>query len=357
MKSSAIRRSVRRTVAAGLGVALLLTACGSGGDDDDPPTADGGTQGAGGSAFPVTIEHTYGSTTIDAAPDRVVTVGLTDQDAVLALGVVPVGTNEWFPGYDGAIMPWAADELEAAEGDIPELVGGAEGINFEQVAALRPDLILGVYSGLTEDEYETLAAIAPTVAQPSDYPDWGVPWQDQTRIIGRALGQEAEADALVDDVEARFAAARDANPEFAGKVGAVATIWDDQVVVYTEDDVRGRFLASLGFDQVDGLAEMSEDGFSAEISGERLDLIDVDALVWIVGTVEDDMPELRSQPVYSGLGVSDEGREVPVENDSPLGSATSYQSVLSLPTLIDGLVPMLAAAVDGDPATEVEQPA
>ena len=48
-----------------------------------------------------------------------------------------------------------------------------------------------------------------------------------------------------------------------------------------------------------------------------------------------------------------EGREVPVANLSELGSATSFQTVLSLPILLDGLVPMLAAAVDGDPATPV----
>jgi iron complex transport system substrate-binding protein len=352
MISSATWIPHRRAVAAGL-AAVLLAACGGGDDDAGPPSSDGAGSG---SPFPVQIEHRFGTTTIEEAPERVVTVGLTDQDPLLALGVVPVGTNEWFEGHDGNVMPWATDELEAAEGEVPEVVGDVEGINFEQVAALRPDLILGVYSGLTEEEYGTLSDIAPTVAQPDAYPDWGVPWQEQTRIVGTALGRADEADDLVAGVEAQFAAAREAHPEFAGKVGAIATVWDGSVVVYTQDDVRGQFLDSLGLDQIPGLVEMSEDGFSAEISGERLDLIDVDALVWIVDTIEDDMPRIAEQPVYSGLGLTEEGREVPVENDAPLGAATSFQTVLSLPSLLDGLVPMLAAAVDGDPATEVEQP-
>jgi iron complex transport system substrate-binding protein len=276
---------------------------------------------------------------------------------VLALGTVPVGTNEWFEGFDGAIMPWAADELEAADGDVPTLVGDPQGINFEQVAALRPDLILGVYSGLSDSEYKTLSEIAPTVAQPDDYPDWGVPWDEQARIIGQALGRADEADSLVADVQGQLDDAAAAHPEFAEAVGAVATVWDGSVTVYTPDDVRGRFLDALGFGQVEGLEQYSDDGFSATISEERLDLIDVDALVWIVNSAEDDMPRIQEDPLYAQLGLTDEGREVPVENNAELGAATSYQTVLSLPSLVDGLVPMLAAAVDGDPATAVRQPA
>ena len=51
------------------------------------------------------------------------TVGLTDQDPVLALGVTPVGTTEWFGEEPGAIFPWARDYVE---GETPEVVGDAE---------------------------------------------------------------------------------------------------------------------------------------------------------------------------------------------------------------------------------------
>ena len=337
-------------------VALTASACGSG-DDGDATEGTATPEAASADGFPVEVEHKFGTTTIDQAPERVVTVGLTDQDAVLALGVTPVGTNEWFEGHDGAIMPWAEDALAANGGETPKVIGNVEGYNFEQIAALRPDLILGIYAGMTESEYSTLSEIAPTVAQPDDYPDWGVPWQDQTRIIGTALGKADEAEALVEDVETQLSEARDAHPEFADATGAMATVWDGSVTVYTPIDVRGRFLDSLGFSQIEGLEEMSDDGFSASISQEQIDLIDVDAIVWIVGTIETDMPRIQDVAVYAGLGLTDEGREVPVENDAELGAATSYQTVLSLPTLVDGLVPMLAAAVDGDPATAVEQPA
>lgn len=98
-----------------LASALLLigtaTACGSGDDSDAGPDDAAAANGA----FPVSIAHKYGSTTIKAEPQRIVTVGLTDQDAVLALGKVPVGTTEWLGGYKGAIGPWATGELDGAK--------------------------------------------------------------------------------------------------------------------------------------------------------------------------------------------------------------------------------------------------
>jgi iron complex transport system substrate-binding protein len=83
--------------------------------------------------------------------------------------------------------------------------------DFEAIAAAAPDLILAVHSALTQEQYDTLSGIAPTVAQSGDHPDFGTPWQEQTRTIGTALGRAEQADALVADVEARFAAARAAH--------------------------------------------------------------------------------------------------------------------------------------------------
>jgi iron complex transport system substrate-binding protein len=52
--------------------------------------------------------------------------------------------------------------------------------------------------------------------------------------------------------------------------------------------------------------------------------------------------------------VKAEGREVFLLNGGELGGATSFISVLSIPYLMDDLVPRLAAAVDGNPATTAE---
>lgn len=298
-------------------------------------------------AFPVSIEHKYGSTEIAAAPQRIVTVGLTEQDALLALGITPVGTSEWFGGHPGAIWPWAQDKLT---GPVPEVISDGATVNFEAIAALNPDLILALYAGLTQEQYDLLSQIAPTVAQPADYVDYGVPWQELTRTVGRAVGKAAEADALVKAVEERFAEVRKAHPEFDGATAVVATPYQG-IWVYGPEDVRGRLLTDLGFSLPEGLAEVTGAEFGGNLSMERADLLDVDVIIWLD---PDDAEGPLGGPVYASLPVHTEGREVFLESyTSALGGATSFVSVLSLPYLLDGLVPQLEAAIDGDPATVV----
>ena len=198
------------------------------------------------------------------------------------------------------MWPWAQDEL--GDATVPVLVGDAGTINFEQVAALTPDLILAVYTRPDRQRLRTLSEIAPTVAQPDEYVDYGVPWEEQTRTIGRAVGLADEADAVVEEVEAQFAAARDEHPAFEGAPGLVATPQEGTVFVYSTQDPRGRFMDALGFVDVPEITALAGDGFGSDVSFERFDLLDVDALVWIVSTIEADVPRFEAQPLYEAFG-------------------------------------------------------
>jgi iron complex transport system substrate-binding protein len=327
----------------------LVTACGSG------KAAAPATKAAAGSAFPVTIAHKFGTTTIKAEPKRIVTVGLTDQDAVLALGKVPVGTTEWFGGFPGAIGPWARNDLHGAP--LPTVLKDTgTGPQVEKIAALRPDLILAVYGGLTKKQYETLSKFAPVVAQPKQYNDFGVPWEVQTKTIGQALGKEGEAGKLVSGVEQKFATIRSDNPEFKGRTAVTATPYEGNFV-YGSQDARSRNLTSLGFTLPGDLDKLIGDQFGASISKERTDLLDQQVVIWSVSNVAKDVPKLHADKLYNDLNVVKQGREIAVGEDTPYGIAYSFVTVLSLPYLLDRLVPQLKAAVDGDPATKVEQPA
>jgi iron complex transport system substrate-binding protein len=317
-----------------------------------PPSGDAATDASSAAdAFPITIEHKYGSTEIAEVPERIVVVGLLEQDALLALGVAPVATTEWFGGFDGALWPWAQDaaaEIGVDAADITVL-DAADGVAVEAVAAAEPDLILGLYSGLTDVEYELLSGIAPTVAQPAEYNDWGIPWQELTLTVGRIVGRSADAEALVADVEAGFAAAREAHPEFAGASGAVATPYEG-IFVYGPQDVRGRFLADLGIELPEELATQLGEEFGGQLSLERVDLLDLDVVIWL--DVPPASPDL-DEGAYGALAVHQEGREVFLDSEAEdaLGGAMSFVTVLSLPYLLDGVVPAMALAIDGDPAT------
>ena len=331
-----MKRPSRRSTLLGVTGALLAAA-------SLPVTAaQATTPPAASDPFPVTVEHKFGETTIDAAPQRIVTVGLVEQDVLLALGVAPVATTEWFGEQPGAIFPWAMDELEALGAPIPETLGTADAVNFEAVAAQDPDLIVAIYGELDQTAYDRLSDIAPTIAQPAEYVDYGAPWDVTTRTIGQALGKSEEAEALIADIEGQFAAVREAHPEFQGATAVVAAPYEG-IWVYAPEDPRGRFLSDLGFVMPEGLAEITGDEFGADLSEEQSALLDVDAIIWI--TDEATGTDVGG-PVYRTLPVHTEGREVFVDSyDIGLGTATSFVTPLSLEFLLDGIVPMIAAAM------------
>lgn len=280
-----------------------------------------------------------------------VTVGLSDHDYLLALGIVPVGLTDWYGDYPNGTWPWAADELGDAR---PEVMPRNEDkINFEKVAALRPDLVIGQYSGMTDSDYALLSQIAPTVAQSAEFPDYGMPWEETTRVIGRALGRAEQADELIDGLEARFTAARAAHPQFQGLTAVVTEQFEPGTyVVRGPTDPRTRFLSSLGFVLPDEITQLTGDRSEATISAEQIGLVDQDLVLWNVGFTPELPAALRSDPLYQALAVAREGRDVFLA-DKVLSGALTWSTVLSLPLAIDRLVPMLTAAVYGDPTTEI----
>ncbi|WP_067461047.1 iron-siderophore ABC transporter substrate-binding protein [Actinomadura macra] len=317
--------------------ALLLTlglaACG-----ESEKTDSGGGQAAPGVGFPVSIQHKYGTTEIKASPRRVVTVGMTDQDAVLALGVKPVGAVE-FSGLGLAIdkFPWSAAKWGGAP---PKIVGAREDLKFEQIAALRPDLIIGLYTGMKKEQYDKLAKIAPTVAQSGKYADYAMPWKDMTLVTGQALGKEAQAKGLVAAVEQRFAQARQQNPQLVGKTFAIADPFKPgQYAVFGPTDPKVEILRSLGLTVPNGIAQAAGKEQAAVIGSERLDMVDVDRLVFL-SSLPNAQKMVEGDKVYAGLKVAKENRAVFVPYN-PTGAAISFNTVLSVPYAIDQIVPLL----------------
>lgn len=163
-------------VLAAAAATLALAACGSGsaGTDttseaaSDAATDSAETTGGDSGVFPVTVTHAYGTTTIDAEPERVATVGWSNQEAALALGVVPVIMEKatWGDDDDDGVLPWVEEKLTELGAETPDLYDATDGIDFEAIADADPDVILAAYSGLSKDDYETLSQIAPVVAFP-----------------------------------------------------------------------------------------------------------------------------------------------------------------------------------------------
>ena len=296
-------------------------------------------------AFPVTIEHKFGSTTIEAEPQRIVVLGYTEQDPYFALGAEPVAIRYWY-GDESAIFPWA---VEAADGVQPEVLNLTYGaLNYEAILALEPDLISAIDAGISAEEYEVLSAIAPTIAQYDEYLDFGMPWQETTRLVGTVLGKSNEAEALVEDIETRFQTIREENPQFEGKTVSVSYYLGEIYGYYTDQDSRARFFTDLGFVIPEEQIEIAGEEFYAYISEERLDLFDQDLLVFLglqffEGGSEVALDAHLSNPLITQLSAMQDDRVVFVPDE--YDDALQFSTILSLGYLLDGLVPEIASVI------------
>lgn len=333
---------------AGILATAALTSCAPA--DEGAAGAPAGDPGA----FPVTVEHAYGETTVSEQPQRIVSVGYTEQDTLWALGLEPVGVTDWYGDYDFASWPWA----DEARGDSePEVLTTSDGLDFEAIALLDPDLIIGTNAGLTEEDYDRLSDIAPTVAHSGDYSMYFEPWDVQTLQIGEAVGMKDEAQKLVDDIDAKFAEAAQANPEFAGKsiVFLQNAIYDGAAIAY-QDGLSTDFLTGLGFtipSEIDAYAPKDASGGQAYIPVENLDVLNAaDVLIW--GTEsDDDITALEGEAFVTAIDAMKNGSVV--YTDGVTAGAIYFTSPLSLPYVLDALVPALADAVAGNgPARTAE---
>jgi iron complex transport system substrate-binding protein len=342
--TSSLRRLPLATLAAlALTISLALAGCGS----DAPSgtvTSDASTT-AEAEAFPVTLEHAFGETTITDQPERVVVVGYTDVQPVLAFGVKPVGVMPWFGEDTDTTWPWIQDAWGDTEPTYVSTEGGQ--INYEKVASLRPDLILGLYAKLDKHSYELLSAIAPTVAQNDDYPAYSTPWDVTTRTVGAALGRADQAEEMVTAIEQDFADIRAEHPEFADQTGLVVDANGGDVFVFGPQDPRGVFLGDLGFTTPSAVSDYLGDSFGNDVSPERLDLLEADRLVMLNdGETEAD---LAANQLFTDLDVVKDGGMISLPyGDAPAyGAAIAYNNVLSIPYALEHVVPLLVDPAAG----------
>jgi iron complex transport system substrate-binding protein len=303
--------------------------------------------------FPVTIDHIYGSTTIEEKPLRVVSVGFHEQDFLYSLGVAPVGVKEWFGDKPYATWPWAED-ARLAVGAEPEVLEG-EGINLEWVLAQDPDLIIAIYVFMDEPLYTELAKIAPTIVTPAGYEPWGAPWSEELRVIDLATsGGTDKADAIIADFDARYAAVRAEYPELAGVTGTnIYYEGDGAFSAWSSDDLASKFLVDLGLVFPPELDPLAREDNRIDISAENANLLEMDVAIWPVSDPAENLQAtVEALPTYQSLNLAKEGRSIWLDDGQGIAyAAMSWQTPLSLGYLLDILPPALAAAADGDPAT------
>ncbi|WP_163547876.1 ABC transporter substrate-binding protein [Candidatus Frankia nodulisporulans] len=321
-----------------VGTAVGLVACGSDGSDEAAPAVPAGTSAA---AFPVTITHKLGTARITTAPKRVVALGIPEAEIALSLGVTPVGIPKSPFNADG-LYPWLAGKVDPKTTTL--LTQGADAsFNTEQIAALRPDLILAATDFSIDKAYANLSKLAPTVAY-----DKGLlqdSWDDVTRTVGKALGRPTEADALVTKTDNAIAKAKTDNPGAQGKTYAFAlgSTAPGLVVTVSPQDFSDKLFTQVGLTMsptVRALPPAAGTG-GALLSFEQLDkLSDADLLLvtYLVPTAQATVEGLAGYKALPAVA----GKHVQV---LPPATATALRNPgpLSIEWALEQITPALAS--------------
>lgn len=298
----------------------------------------------------ITLRHAFGETRVD--PDkvgRIVSVGYHEQDFLYALGLAPVGVHDWFGEHPYATGPWAEPARQQV-GATPEVQKGFE-IDVEWVWGMEPDLIIATFAPMDAQLYAQLSEIAPVLGPPADQPLWGGPWDSELRLIARATGRETQAEAVIDRIQAKVDTAVAANPQFRGLSGTAAYFQDGQIVGYRSADGANRLLAGFGIQTPARFDELVGTSDRFQISAERFDLFDLDVVFWLVEAPT--RQAIEALPAWQSTRAAKEGRAIWASAD--MMGAMSFQSPLSIEWALGSLTGLLAAAVDGNPATATEQ--
>ena len=299
-------------------------------------------------AFPVTIEHALGKTTIEEEPQRVATLGWSDQDHAVALGVVPVAaTKLTWGGNDRGSSDWFDAALEETGAEAPTRYDDSDGVPIEEVAASKPDVILATNSGITEQEYAKLSKIAPVVAYPEA--PWTTPWQTSLDMVGQALGRTELAGEVKADTEEVIEEARADHPELDGAsliFGYLTTADLSTIGIYAPQDPRVSLMHDLGMVDAPAVDDAIKEGqFYGSVSAEQATELQSDVfLTWSENP--GDMKEFTQDDLIGEIPAIESGHAY-AEEDKHVSLAVTNPTPLSIPYVVDEFVPHVAEAVEG----------
>ena len=288
--------------------------------------------------YPMTITHALGETVIESAPQRVVTIGWGNLDIPLALGIAPVGVSKATYGAtdDNGLFYWTNEAFAALGVDEPNVFDDTDGLDFEAINNAEPDIILAVYSGISEEEYQQLSEIAPTIAYTKEA--WATTWQNLTIDNGKALGKEAEAQAVVDETEALIAEKTAEYPEIQDLTAAYCYFDTSNLgsfYVYMPKDPRAAYLVDLGLDLPQNIRDLDDGSFFfMTVSSENIDVLnDLDIIVtW---GEPDTLDALQADPLINQVPAIARGSVVFLSNDTTLIAASCTPTPLAINATID----------------------
>lgn len=240
--------------------ALALAGCGS---QDASQEQEDGSQAPAETGY--TVTHAMGKTKIPKTPERVVVLTNEGTEALLALGIKPVGAaNSWIGD------PWYEHIAQEMEGVQP--VGKEDQPNLEAIAALKPDLILGTKLR-HEKIYDQLSQIAPTVISENIR---GL-WKENFKLWAEAVNRKAEGEKVLADWEKRIAEFKTLAGDKLNTKVSLVRFMPGRVRILYKDTFAGAILNEIGLARPES---QNKDEFAAEVTKERIPEMDGDILFY-----------------------------------------------------------------------------
>lgn len=278
-----------------LTVAATFTACSSPTKQETSSQADNNTK---------VIEHAMGKTEIKGTPKRIVVLTNEGTEALLELGVKPVGAAKSWTG-----KPWY-NHIEK-EMDGVQNLGDESQINIEAVAALKPDLIIG-NKMRQEKIYDQLSKIAPTVFSDTLRGEWKTNFE----FYAKVLNKEAEGKEIIKKFDDRAASiAKLAGDKLKTEI-SIVRFMPGKTRIYLGDTFSGIILKQIGFARPEN--QRSND-FTIEIGKERLKEADGQVMFYFTyetgnGEGSSREKEWLQDPMFKSLNAVKNGKAYRVDD-------------------------------------------
>lgn len=289
---------------------LIVTGCGNQQATEQKPAeqqqpAEQATGNSAGSEQSYTVKHAMGETIIKGTPQRVVMLTSQGTETLMALGVKPVGA------VGAAHDPTQFYDFTKSFLEGTKSVGTERQPNLEAIAALKPDLILGM-KFRHEKIYQQLSAIAPTVFVEEPRGDWKANFS----LYAEAVNKKAEGEKIIADWNKRVA-------EFKEKAGdklktqvSVVRFMPGKVRIYYKDTFTGAIFKDLGLARP---ASQDKEEFAAEVTKERIPEMDGDIMFYFTyekgkGEASKIEQEWTNDPLWKNLNVVKAGKAFKVDD-------------------------------------------
>ncbi|MCU1529952.1 MAG: transporter substrate-binding protein [Frondihabitans sp.] len=306
------RRRAALVTAVALGLVTALAACSTSSEAASTASTGSGTR---------VVETAKGKVTIPTHPLRVVSIQSYTTESLLDLGVTPVGVEN--PGEE-----YVPQRYLARWKKIPKVVTGAS-VDLEKIAALKPDLIVGVDVPFLDKEYAKLTQIAPTAL--ATFTD---DWTTYPKATADFTNRDSSLTALQTKYENRIRADKK-------KYASVLKTTSFDVIqggfdtgnywIYSEQSAVGRVLAQLG-GHFASATKTVKAGDTSSVSYEKADLLsDADAIVYYEnndGTPANNIQNLFDLQTFTDLNASKNGLVIGTPDFLP-GSYSDATGILT----------------------------